>query len=45
MKEDGSASDRPIVVDDQFPNPEPLNWRESSVSVRHEDLLVEAVSE
>jgi hypothetical protein len=45
MEEHGSMRDRPAVIDDQPPDPEPLNWGESSISVRHEDLLVEAVSE
>jgi hypothetical protein len=45
MEEDGSMRDRPAVVNDQPPDPEPLNWGQSSISVRQEDLLVEAVSE
>jgi hypothetical protein len=41
MEEDRRVSDGPPLIDDQLSDTESLNRSESSISVRHEDLLVE----
>lgn len=41
MDEDRRVSDGSPLIDDQLSDPEPLDRSESSISVRHVDLLAE----
>ncbi|MGO1266513.1 MAG: hypothetical protein ACTMIY_07775, partial [Microbacterium gubbeenense] len=41
MEEHGRVRDRPPILDDELPYPQALDWGQSSISVGHEDLLVD----